>query len=50
MNLQELIEWHDHQAKECRREGEEKERDFHELAAKLINQVREEYVELLKKI
>lgn len=50
MNLQELIEWHDHQAKECRREGEEVEREFHELAAKLIDQVRAEYVELLKKI
>lgn len=39
MNLQELIEWHDHQAKECRREGEEEERDFHKFAAELLKKI-----------
>jgi hypothetical protein len=50
MNLQELIEWHKENAKESRREGEEEQRSFHELAAELIERVRDEYVELLKKI
>lgn len=42
MNLQELIEWHDHQGKECRREGEEAERNFHELATELLKQISSE--------
>lgn len=29
MNLNDLIEWHQHQANECRREGQEAEKAFH---------------------
>ena len=39
MNLQEIIEWHDHQGKECRKEGEEREREFHELATDLLKKI-----------
>lgn len=42
MNLQELIEWHEHQSAECRHEGEEEQKSFHELAAELLKQISSE--------
>lgn len=39
MNLQELLEWHDHNAAECRHEGEEAERTFHLQAVELLKQI-----------
>ena len=39
MNIKELLEWHEHQAKECRKEGQENEREFHELASELLKDV-----------
>lgn len=41
MNLRQLIEWHQHNAAECRREGEENERAFHELAVALLENMSE---------
>ena len=36
MTLQELLEWHEHNAGECRHEGEEGERAFHLQAVELL--------------
>jgi len=39
MNINDLIEWHKHNASECRKEGQEGERAFHELAVELLQQI-----------
>lgn len=39
MNLNELIEWHLDNAKECRREGEEMQRVFHFNAVALLSEL-----------
>lgn len=39
MNLNDLIEWHKHNASECRKEGQEGERAFHELAVATLEKI-----------
>jgi len=42
VTLQELLEWHEHNAGECRHEGEERERAFHESAVELLKKISQE--------